>query len=91
MTLDQTHHPGRALSGPDRGRPRPGGRRRASARVLVGVGADMRYLAGYPAMPLERLTMLVIPAAGDWALVVPRLEATPPDRARRPPPACCRS
>jgi len=52
--------------------------------ILVGVGADMRYLAGYPAMPLERLTMLVIPAAGDWALVVPRLEATP---ARSCPPA----
>ena len=56
--------------------------------VLVGVGADMRYLAGYPAMPLERLTMLVIPAAGDLALVVPRLEATPgpvvPTGRRRP-------
>lgn len=45
--------------------------------VLVGVGADMRYLAGYPAMPLERLTMLVIPARGTSSLVVPRLEATP--------------
>jgi Xaa-Pro aminopeptidase len=52
--------------------------------VLVGVGADMRYLAGYPAMPLERLTMLVIPTEGDWALIVPRLEATP---ARSCPPA----
>jgi Xaa-Pro aminopeptidase len=45
--------------------------------ILVGVGADLRYLAGYPAMPLERLTMLVIPARGELALVVPRLEATP--------------
>ena len=54
------------------------------AAILVGVGADMRYLAGYPAMPLERLTMLVIPAAGDWPLVAPRLEATP---ARSCPPA----
>jgi len=44
------------------------------AGLLVGVGADMRYLAGYPAMPLERLTMLVIPTAGGWALVAPRLE-----------------
>ena len=34
------------------------------AALLVGVGADMRYLAGYAAIPLERLTMLVIPAAG---------------------------
>ena len=54
------------------------------AAVLVGVGADMRYLAGYGAMPLERLTMLVIPTTGDWALVAPRLEATP---ARSSPPA----
>ncbi len=54
------------------------------AAILVGVGADMRYLAGYPAMPLERLTMLVIPTAGDVALVAPRLEATP---ARSCPPA----
>lgn len=45
--------------------------------ILVGVGADLRYLAGYPAMPLERLTMLVIPAHGEFALVVPRLEASP--------------
>jgi Xaa-Pro aminopeptidase len=54
------------------------------AALLVGVGADMRYLAGYPAMPLERLTMLVIPAAGRWSLIAPRLEATP---ARLCPPA----
>ena len=52
--------------------------------ILVGVGADLRYLTGYPAMPLERLTMLVIPAAGTPSLVVPRLEATP---ARACPPA----
>jgi Xaa-Pro aminopeptidase len=45
--------------------------------ILVGVGADLRYLAGYPAMPLERLTMLVIPARGELALVVPRLESAP--------------
>jgi Xaa-Pro aminopeptidase len=47
------------------------------AALLIGVGADMRYLAGYAAMPLERLTMLVIPAAGTPTLVAPRLEATP--------------
>jgi len=52
--------------------------------ILVGVGADLRYLAGYPAMPLERLTMLVIPVRGATSLVVPRLEATP---ARLCPPA----
>ena len=54
------------------------------AAILVGVGADMRYLTGYPAMPMERLTMLVIPTAGDVALVAPRLEAAP---ARSCPPA----
>ncbi len=52
--------------------------------ILVGVGADLRYLVGYPAMPLERLTMLVIPAAGATCLVVPQLEAAP---ARLCPPA----
>ena len=45
--------------------------------ILVGVGADLRYLTGYPAMALERLTMLVIPVSGSSSLVVPRLEATP--------------
>ncbi len=54
------------------------------AAVLVGVGADLRYLTGYPAMPLERLTMLVIPADGPASLVAPRLEAAP---ARACPPA----
>lgn len=52
--------------------------------LLVGVGADLRYLAGYAAMPLERLTMLLVPARGDPALIVPRLEAAP---ARLCPPA----
>jgi len=60
------------------------GRAEGYAAILVGVGADMRYLAGYPAMPLERLTMLVIPADADPSLVAPRLEATP---ARLCPPA----
>jgi Xaa-Pro aminopeptidase len=43
--------------------------------ALVGVGADLRYLTGYNAMPLERLTMLVLPAAGEPVIVAPRLEA----------------
>ncbi len=43
--------------------------------VLVGVGADLRYLTGYEAMPLERLTMLVLPATGQPVLMAPRLEA----------------
>jgi Xaa-Pro aminopeptidase len=45
--------------------------------LLVGVGPELLYLAGYPAMPLERLTMLVLPASGPATLLVPRLEAAP--------------
>ena len=45
--------------------------------LLVGVGADLRYLTGYTALPLERLTLLIAPADGPAALVVPRLEALP--------------
>jgi Xaa-Pro aminopeptidase len=45
--------------------------------MLVGVGADLRYLTGYAAMPLERLTMLVIRPTGERVLVCPLLEATP--------------
>jgi Xaa-Pro aminopeptidase len=43
--------------------------------VLLSVGADLPYLTGYEAMPLERLTMLVLPRRGDISLVVARLEA----------------
>jgi Xaa-Pro aminopeptidase len=42
---------------------------------LLSVGPDLPYLTGYTAMPLERLTMLVLPREGDATLVVPRLEA----------------
>jgi Xaa-Pro aminopeptidase len=65
------------------------GARLAAARVeaqaagldvlCIGVGADLRYLTGYEALPLERLTMLLVPAADGvpLTLVAPRLEATP--------------
>jgi Xaa-Pro aminopeptidase len=50
--------------------------------LLLSLGADLPWLTGYTAMPLERLTMLVLPAnppggcpAGQPALVVPELEA----------------
>ena len=43
--------------------------------LLVSVGRDLPYLTGYEAMPLERLTMLVVPKDGDATLVVPRMEA----------------
>lgn len=42
--------------------------------VLVTPGADLRYLTGYHAKPLERLTCLVVPADGPATLVVPALE-----------------
>jgi Xaa-Pro aminopeptidase len=55
--------------------------RAAQAAAAVGVdgllltpGADLRYLTGYDALPLERLTCLVLPAHGPASLVVPRLE-----------------
>jgi Xaa-Pro aminopeptidase len=43
--------------------------------LLIGVGADLRYLTGYPATPLERLTMLVLARTGEPILIAPRLEA----------------
>ncbi|MEV0269794.1 Xaa-Pro peptidase family protein [Hamadaea sp. NPDC050747] len=42
--------------------------------LLISPGADLRYLIGYDALLLERLTCLVIPAAVDPFLVVPELE-----------------
>ncbi len=43
--------------------------------VLLSVGHDLPYLTGYEAMPLERLTMLVVPREGDAKLLIPGLEA----------------
>jgi len=42
--------------------------------LLVTPGPDLRYLTGYEAVPLERLTCLVLPSAGDPVMVVPGLE-----------------
>ncbi|CAN5712546.1 Xaa-Pro peptidase family protein [soil metagenome] len=42
--------------------------------LLVSPGADLRYLTGYAAVALERLTCLLLPATGDALLVVPKLE-----------------
>ena len=50
--------------------------------LLLSVGADLPYFCGYEAMPLERLTMLVVPRDGNARLIVPRLEA--PRVAERP-------
>jgi Xaa-Pro aminopeptidase len=43
--------------------------------LLLGLGADLRYLTGYDAHALERLTLLVVPPQGSAKLVAPRLEA----------------
>ena len=43
--------------------------------LALSVGSDLPYLIGYEAMPLERLTMLVLPRSGDAKLVIPLLEA----------------
>ena len=42
--------------------------------LIVTPGADLRYLTGYDAKPLERLTAFLVPASGDPLLVVPELE-----------------
>jgi Xaa-Pro aminopeptidase len=43
--------------------------------LLLSSGPDLPYLVGYEAMPLERLTMLVLGLDGTPKLVVPELEA----------------
>ncbi len=43
--------------------------------LLLSLGADLPWLTGYTAMPLERLTMLVLPLETDAVLVIPQLEA----------------
>jgi Xaa-Pro aminopeptidase len=52
--------------------------------LLVGPGADLRYLTGYHAVPLERLTLLIARADGRHTLVVPTLER-PRAEAAAPP------
>jgi len=51
-----------------------GAQERELDALLITPGADMRYLIGYDAVPLERLTCLVIPASGQPLLLVPQLE-----------------
>ena len=50
---------------------------RGASALLIGVGPQLRWLTGYAARPLERLTMLVLPVDGPATLVVPRLERAP--------------
>jgi Xaa-Pro aminopeptidase len=43
--------------------------------MLLSLGLDLPYISGYNAMPLERLTMLVVPRDGEARMVIPRMEA----------------
>jgi Xaa-Pro aminopeptidase len=43
--------------------------------LVVTPGSDLRYLCGYDAHAMERLTALAVPRQGEPFLVVPRLEA----------------
>jgi Xaa-Pro aminopeptidase len=49
--------------------------------LVVTPGSDLRYLTGYDAKPLERLTALVLTAEGDPRLVVPALEEAEAQRS----------
>ena len=44
------------------------------AALLLTPGPDLRYVTGYDAHQLERLTCLAVPSSGDPFLAVPRLE-----------------
>ena len=59
---------------------------RGFAALLIGVGADLRYLTGFVGEPMERLTLLVIPSGGPVSLLVPHLEAA---KAAATPLAAC--
>ena len=58
---------------------------RGADALLVGVGPDMWYLTGYEAMPLERLTMVVVLPGQAPRIVVPRLERPAAEAGLRTP------
>jgi Xaa-Pro aminopeptidase len=53
--------------------------------LFIGVGSDLRYLTGYEAMPLERLTMLVLRPGQTPFVVAPRLERSAAEAGLRTP------
>ena len=63
MTVDRVHA-ARALAA-----------ERDTDLLVITPGSDLRYLTGYNAHALERLTALAVPSEGEPFLVVPRLEA----------------
>jgi Xaa-Pro aminopeptidase len=52
--------------------------------LLIGPGADLRYLTGYHALPLERLTLLVARRDGADTLITPTLERARAEAAGLP-------
>lgn len=78
--------PGSSGIGPDRFRERLARARDAAEAagvqaLLLGVGPELEWLTGYQAKPLERLTLLVVAADADPAIVVPRLEVAAAEAA----------
>lgn len=78
--------PGSSGIGPDRFRERLARARDAAEAagvqaLLLGVGPELEWLTGYEAKPLERLTLLVVAADADPAIVVPRLEVAAAEAA----------
>ncbi len=64
------------MTGTDRmGRVRAAMGEAGVSALLLSHGADLPWLTGYRAMPLERVTLLVLPLEGDPVLLVPALEA----------------
>ena len=59
--------------------------------VLLTPGPDLRYVTGYDAKQLERLTCLAVPAHGDPALFVPRLELPAAQASPAGSPRCTAS
>ncbi len=55
------------------------------AAMLVAVGSDLRYLTGYEAIPLKRLTVLVLAPGRDPVLIAPRLELAAAEAGLRTP------
>ena len=66
--LDELYPPARVAAAAD------AAKRAGLDALLLTPGPDLRYVVGYDAHAMERLTCLAIPAGGDPFLVVPRLE-----------------
>lgn len=72
---DVPHHPPLAELASRLERAQRAARAHEVDALLITPGPDLRYLTGYDAVALERLTCLVVPASGAPWIVVPRLES----------------